>query len=128
MASLRGVIDAFNADGVEAALDYFDPGIEWWAPPEWLEDRLYAGHDGLRRLAGFWTQQFDGYRLEAERFVELGDDRVLVLLHQRGQIKGSRAPIEQPIGWIARGAGGKLAEVHVYFSWDAASDAAGLSR
>jgi ketosteroid isomerase-like protein len=126
-ASVRGLIDAFNADGIDAALEYFDPGVEWWAPPEWLEDRLYAGHDGIRRLADFWTQQFDEYRLEPERFVDLGDDRALVLMHQRGNIKGSRAPIEQPLGWIVQGQDGKLTEVRVYFSWHATLNAAGLS-
>ena len=125
---MRGLIDAFNADGIDAALEYFDPGVEWWAPPEWLEDRLYAGHDGIRRLADFWTQQFDEYRLEPERFVDLGDDRALVLMNQRGNIKGSRAPIEQPIGWIVEGQDGKLTEVRVYFSWHATLNAAGLSE
>ena len=124
---MRGLIDAFNADGIDAALEYFDPGVEWWAPPEWLEDRLYAGHDGIRRLADFWTQQFDEYRLEPERFVDLGADRALVLMNQRGNIKGSRAPIEQPIGWIVEGQDGKLTEVRVYFSWHATLNAAGLA-
>jgi ketosteroid isomerase-like protein len=127
-ASVRGLIDAFNADGIDAALEYFDPGVEWWAPPEWLEDRLYRGHEGIRRLADFWTQQFDEYRLEPKRFVNLGDDRALVLMHQRGNIKGSRSPIEQPIGWIVEGQDGKLTEVRVYFSWHATLNAAGLSE
>lgn len=120
------MLDAFSTGGIDAALDYFNPGIEWWAPPEWLEDRLYKGHDGLRRLADFWTQQFDEYRLEPEKFIDLGDDRVLVLIHQRGTIKGSRAPIEQPIGWIVQGHDGKFTAVNVYFSWEGALNAAGL--
>ena len=124
-ASFRGMVDAFNADGIDAALDYFDPGIEWWAPPEWLEDRLYAGHNGIRRLADFWTQQFDEYRLDPERFIDLVDDRVLVLAHQRGNIKGSSVPIEQPVGFIVRGQDGKLTRIHVYFSWEAALEVAG---
>src|SRR5262245_35424845 len=127
-APLRGAIEAFNDEGVEAALQYVDPEVEWWAPTEWLEDRLYRGHEGLRELAALWNQQFDEYGLAAERFVELGGEQVLALLHQRGRIKGTDDPIEQPLGYIARIRDGKLIEVHVYFSWEATLEAAGLSE
>jgi ketosteroid isomerase-like protein len=127
-APLRGAIEAFSDTGIDAALEYFDPEIEWWAPPEWLEDRLYRGHEGVRELAAFWTQQFDEYRLEPEKFIDLGGDQVLALLHQQGRIRGSGDRIEQPIGYIARIRDGKVAEVHVYFSWEATLEAAGLSE
>jgi SnoaL-like domain len=93
-APLRGAIEAFNDEGVDAALEYFDPEIEWWAPPEWLEDRLYRGHEGLRELATFWTEQFDDYHLSADKFIDLGGDQVLALLHQGGRIRGSGDRIE----------------------------------
>jgi ketosteroid isomerase-like protein len=127
-APLRGAIEAFNDEGIDAALEYCDPEIEWWAPPEWLEDRLYRGHEGLRELAAFWSEQFDEYQLKAEKFIELGDDQVLALLHQWGRIKGSGDPVEQPVGYIAHIRKGKLAEVYVYFSWEATLEAAGLSE
>jgi ketosteroid isomerase-like protein len=127
-APLRGAIEAFNDEGVDAALEFCDPEIEWWAPPDWLEDRLYRGHEGVRELAAFWSEQFDEYQLKAEKFIALGDDQVLALLHQRGRIKGSGDPVEQQVGWIARIREGKLAEVHVYFSWGATLEAAGLSE
>ena len=125
---VREAINAFSDQGIDAALEYLDPELEWWAPPEWLEDRLYKGHQGLRRLAEFWGQQFDEYRLDPERFVELGEGRVAALLHQRGRIKGSRVPIEQPIGWIARIEDGLVKEIWVYFSWEATLEAAGLGE
>jgi ketosteroid isomerase-like protein len=127
-APLRGAIEAFNNEGIDAALEYFDPEIKWWAPPEWLEDRLYKGHEGVRQLSAFWTKQFDGYGLEPEKFIELGGGQVVALLRQRGRIKGSGNRIEQPIGYIAQIQRGKVTEVQVYFSWDATLDAAGLEE
>jgi ketosteroid isomerase-like protein len=127
VAPLSGAIKAFNDEGIETALEYFDPEIEWVAPPEWLEDRLYRGHDGLRRLTAFWTQQFDEYRVEADRYIELGDNRVLALLHQRGRIKGSGDVIEGELGYLAQIQAGKLRKVHVYFSWEVALEAAGMA-
>ena len=127
-ALLRSAIEAFSDEGIDAALQYVDLEIEWWAPPDWLEDRLYTGHEEVRELAEFWTQQFDEYRLEPERIIELGDDRALALLHQRGRIKGSGDRIEQQVGYIARIREGKVTEVHVYFSWDATLEAGGLGE
>jgi ketosteroid isomerase-like protein len=126
-APLLSAIDAFNEGGVEAALEYFDPGIEWLAPPEWLEDRLYRGHDGLRRLSAYWTQLFDEYRLEPAREMDIGEDEVVLLLYQRGQIKGSGQPIEAPVGYLAQIRGGLVTRVNIYFSWEATLDAAGVA-
>jgi ketosteroid isomerase-like protein len=126
-APLLGLVEAFNEGGVEAALVYFDPEIEWWAPPEWLEDRVYEGHDGLRRLAAQWTQLFDQYRLEPETVIDVGDDEVVLLLHQHGQIVGSGDPVEGPLGYLALIRDGLVARLEVHFSWEGALDAAGIA-
>jgi ketosteroid isomerase-like protein len=120
-------IEAFNQGGVESALAFLDPEIEWWAPPEWLEDPVYRGHDGIRRLSAYWTELFDEYRLELVRIVEAGDDKVVILLNQLGQIRGSGDRIEGPIGYVAEVRGGLVARVDIYFSWERTLDAAGVS-
>ena len=127
MEVVRDTLAAFNRGGVEAALDYFDPSIEWLAPPEWLEQRLYKGHDGIREIAAVWTENFDEYRLDLERAIGAGD-RVIALVYQRGRIKGSGNEIEQPIGYDWEVRNGKGVRVQVYFSWNEALKAAGLSE
>jgi ketosteroid isomerase-like protein len=124
---VRQVVDSFNRGGVEAALRYFDPAINWVGPPEWLEDHLYEGHDGLRKLALQWNENFDEYRLDPERFID-GSDAVVVLLFLRGRIKGSAIPIDQAATWVCQLRQGKVAHVQVYFSWEEGLDAAGLSE
>ena len=84
---VRDTLAAFNRGGVKAALDYFDPSIEWLGPPEWLEERLYKGHDGIRKIAAVWTENFDNYWLDLEKTIDAGD-RVIALVYQRGRIKG----------------------------------------
>jgi SnoaL-like domain len=98
---LRGMIEDFNAGGVEAALVHVHPEITWHAPPEWLEQSVYTGHEGIRALAASWGQNFEEYRLHVERVTDLGADRALALLHQRGTIKGSRVAVEHAVAWIA---------------------------
>jgi len=116
---VRRTIEAFNRGGVEAALEHFDPEVEWFGPPEWLEDHLYEGHDGIRRLASAWGENFDEYRLDPERFIDAGD-AVVVLIYQRGRIRGSGDPIEQRIGYVWEVRDGKGARVQTYFSWEEA--------
>lgn len=122
---MLSAIEAFNQGGVESALPFLDPEIEWRAPPEWLEDPVYRGHDGIRRLAAHWTELFDQYRLERVRVVEVGDDKVVILLNQLGQIRGSGDRIEGPIGYVAEVRGGLVTRVDIYFSWEQTLQAAG---
>ena len=122
----RRFFDTFNREGVEAVLPYFDPEIEWLTPPEWLEEQVYKGHQGLRKLAAAWGDNFAEYRLDFERLIDVADDEVLVLVHQRGRIKGSNAGIEQQVGFEWQLRDGRIDRVRVHFSWEDALDTAGL--
>ena len=123
---VRRTIEAFNLDGLDAALEYLDPEVEWLAPPEWLEERLYKGHEGIRRLASQWAENFDEYHLDPHEFMDAGD-QVVGLVFQRGRIRGSHDPIEQRIGYVWEVRDGKGARIQVYFSWEEALEAGGLS-
>jgi ketosteroid isomerase-like protein len=123
---VRKTLEAFNAEGVEAALRYFDPEVEWLGPPEWLEKRLYKGHDGIREIAAVWGESFDEYRLDLEQAIDAGHDHVVALVHQRGRIKDGGVPIEQRIGYDWEVRDGRGVRVQVYFSWEEALQAAGV--
>ena len=124
---MRHVVENFNRGGVEAVLPYFHDDIEWVGPPEWLDDHLYKGHEGLRKLASQWTDSFDEYRLDPERFTDTGTS-VVVLLFTRGRIKDSELPIAQESSWVCRIENGKVTHVQVYFSWQEGLEATGLSE
>ncbi len=97
-------------------------------PPEWLEEHLYKGHEGIRRITSQWSEQFDEYRVDPERFIDVGDEVVVVLLFGRGHIKGSTVPMEQKLGYVWEIRGGKGWRVRVDFSWNEALEAAGLGE
>jgi ketosteroid isomerase-like protein len=119
--------DAFNRSGIEAALPYIDPQIEWYGPPGWLEQHVYTGHEGIRQLAATWSDNFDGLRLDVERVIDVDDDEVLVLVYQRGRIKDSGVPIELRVGYEWQLRKGKTVRVQAHFSWEEALEAVGLS-
>ena len=125
---MLNAIEAFNETGVEAALPYLHSEIEWVAPPEWLEDRLYKGHDGIRRLSAYWTQLFDEYTLVPQRVIDAGEGRVVILLHQQGRIVGSGDRVESPLGYLVEIRDRVITRVEIYFSWEATLEAAGLSE
>jgi len=127
-APMLNAIAAFNETGVEAALHYLHSEIEWVAPPEWLEDRLYKGHDGIRRLSAYWTQLFDEYTLVPQRVIDAGEGRVVILLHQQGRIVGSGDRVESPLGYLVEIRDRVVTRVEIYFSWEATLEAAGLSE
>jgi ketosteroid isomerase-like protein len=74
-----------------------------------------------------WTENFDEYRLDLEKVIDAGD-RVVALVYQRARIKRSGDLIEQQIGYDWEVRDGKGVRVQVYFSWDEALEAVGLSE
>jgi ketosteroid isomerase-like protein len=126
--TLRVMIEDFDAGGVDASLEHIHPEVTWNAPPEWLERRVYVGHQGIRELAASWEENFEEYRLEIERLEELDEDRAFVLVRQRGTIRGSVDEIEQAVAFIAEIRDGLVVRVDVFFSWEAGLEAAGLEQ
>jgi ketosteroid isomerase-like protein len=73
-------IAALNRDGVEGFLAYCDPDVEWITPPDWPEEPVFNGHDGVRRAIALFGEQLDDFHVEMERVVDVDEDRVVVLL------------------------------------------------
>jgi ketosteroid isomerase-like protein len=122
---IRKATETFNEHGIEAVFDVYREDFEWYSPPEWPEDEVYRGHEGLAKIAHAWTQNFDEYRWDPERFIADGD-MVVVLLHHRGRTRNEGVWIEQPVGAVFFMRDGQVARVHAYFSWAEALDFAGI--
>jgi ketosteroid isomerase-like protein len=71
-----------------------DPGIEWViadgpAPGSW------TGRGNMARIWREWLDAWADFRVEAERYRELDDGRVLALVRFRGRTKTSGVDIEE---------------------------------
>jgi len=121
-------IAALNRDGVEGFLAYCDPDVEWIAPPDWPEDPVFNGHDGVRRAIALFGEQLDDFHVEMERVVDVDEGRVVVLLHQSGRIKGSDHTLREPLGVATEFRDGKATRFQLYFSWREALKAVGLEE
>ena len=82
--------------------------------------RWAAGHLAV------WTANFDDFKLEMHEVREVGD-RVLALGEMVGRIKGSGAPIRQPLGIVySQFRGGQIREAYNFLTWREALEAVGL--
>jgi ketosteroid isomerase-like protein len=121
-------IAALNRDGVEGFLAYCDPDVEWITPPDFLEDRVFQGYEGVRRAIKLFDDQLDGFRVDIDSVVDVDDDRVVVLLYQSGAIKGSSHTLQQELGVATAFRDGRATRFQLYFSWEEALASVGMTK
>jgi hypothetical protein len=115
---------AYADGGVEAALAFLAPDAVSYAFPEWVEDPVYRGHDGARKLDSIWRDNFDDFAIELLEVRDLGG-RILLLGEMTGRVKGSGAPICQPIAALdSNFRHGMVGEIRYFSSWEQAFKAA----
>src|SRR5207248_1760025 len=94
---VRRMYKGFEARGIEGALRYVAADAVWYPFPEWVEASEYPRHEGVREVVAVWTENFDEFAIEVHELREVGD-QVVALTEQKGRIKGTGAPIRQPVG------------------------------
>jgi ketosteroid isomerase-like protein len=123
----RGFIEAYAAGaGIERALSVFSPDVVLYPFPDWVEASVYRGHDGVRRLTAVWADTFEDFAIAPEEVRDLGD-RVVMLGHTTGRIKGTGVPIRQPVGAVFSDFRDReIGEAHFFVTWQQALAAVGL--
>ena len=110
--------DFFDPEIVYSRIGTETPGMEG----EWrgLEEMSEGTRDYFR--------VFSDLRIEAERIIDLGDDRVLVLTRQTGHGKLSGVPFDHQLGDLMTLKAGKIVAMDAYWHRTEALDAAGLTE
>jgi ketosteroid isomerase-like protein len=125
---VRRAFDAFSVGGIEALLPFYPPDVVWYSVAEWLEDPIYRGHDGTRRLTATWTDNFDDWAWEVHEIRAVGT-RVVALAEMTGRTKDSGVPIHQPIGIVSSDfRDGMIGQVRFFTSWPEALKAVALAE
>src|SRR2546421_10142846 len=101
------------------------PDIEWIEDPQRPDGRIYLGHEGVRESFERWLENFEEYAFEAERFVDCGDD-VLVVAREHGRGAASGASASSRIYVIYTFRGSKIARYREFYDEQAALEAVGL--
>jgi ketosteroid isomerase-like protein len=124
----RSSFEAHSSGGIEAALRFYAADMVWYTGPGWIEDDVYRGHDGARRVDAVFSDSFEDYALELHEIRAVGE-RVLALFEATGRMKGSGAPVHQRVGLVMAGfRDGTIGEVRSFFSWTEALRAVGVEE
>jgi ketosteroid isomerase-like protein len=88
ITALRGAYSAFNRGDIDAALEPFDPQIEWTEPAEFPGGGTYHGREGVKRYLTQSRAAWAEGSSEPERFITAGN-RIVVFVRARVRPKGS---------------------------------------
>ena len=102
-----------------------DPEIEWVEDPQRADSRVYRGHDGVRESFERWLDQWDEYGMDAERFIDYGDD-VFVVAREEGRGATSGATVSARIYLVFTFREGKVLRYREFYEEAAALAAVGL--
>jgi ketosteroid isomerase-like protein len=118
-------IAAYNRRDFDAAIEHFDPKVDWVLPAH----QDFDSCRGPQQIIRFWEgldETFDELRLDPQEFVDAGD-RVAVRLRYFGRGKGSGVEIETEMyHQVTTFRDGLIVRFDYVTSWQEALDLAGV--
>jgi ketosteroid isomerase-like protein len=124
---VRRSIEAYEREGLDGSLRYYDPEIEWTSTDAYIEPATYRGHAGVRRYLGAPEEEFDDLRIEPVVLIDAGE-KVISSVRISGRGKASGAPVTLTLISLGSVRAGLIYRVRNYPDMAAALEAAGLSE
>lgn len=88
------MFEAHAAGPPGAALELLHPEVEYDTTAR-LDGGIWHGHEGVRHALSEWTDSWQDWTLEVERYIDAGEGRVVVLWRERGRVKSSGSALAQ---------------------------------
>jgi len=88
ISGLRAAYEAFNRGDIAAAVELFDPQIEWTEPAEFPGGGTYHGVAGAKTYLIQSRASAAEVHSEPEKFIPVGD-RIVVFVHARVRANNS---------------------------------------
>ena len=124
---VREAFEAFLGGDQETTAQLVDPEVEFHGTVGGLEEgRIAHGQSQIDQT--FEAEDLEAWeerRLEAEEFIDAGDN-VVVLLHEYRRGRGSGVELETKTAVVVAVSGGRVVRIQGYMDRDAALEAAGL--
>jgi ketosteroid isomerase-like protein len=126
---VRAAFDAFLSGDREKTAELVDPEVEFHGTVGGLQEgQIAQGQSEIdREFEEVDLEAWEERRLEAEEFIDAGDD-VVVLLHEYRRGRGSGVELEAKTAVVVAVYGGRVVRIQGYMDRDAALEAAGLSE
>ena len=121
----KAFLDAYNRRDFDAAVEFFDPEVEWVLPDHQRSDSC-CGPDEIRRFWAGLDETFEELRLDALESVDAGD-QVAIRLRYYGRGKASGVEIEGDLyHQVTTFRDGMMVRIEYFGSWPEALEAVGL--
>jgi uncharacterized protein len=115
----------YEARGLDAALEFYAPDIEWDMSDRVFNPKVYRGHDGVRswrtELRDVWSE----WRNEPEQFID-ADDRVVAIVRSVAKADGSGVELTERWAQVWTVRDGKIVRLRHYRDPAVALEAVGL--
>ena len=128
MELVRRAYDAVNRRDIAAIEAIWAEDCVFYSVFAASEGRVFRGRQGVRDFFAAIDEAFDEYRIEPERILDAGDDRIVALTRITARGKASGIPIEQPVGQIWTVKGKEVRRVDGFADPAQALEAAGLQE
>ena len=104
VARLKLGYAAFNEGGVTAIVDWLAPDIEVYERTTLPDSEIYRGVVGIAELFASNMEAFEKLEFEPERFIDCGDDDIIVVVRQRAVGRASGAVVQDVVAhrWTMR--------------------------
>jgi ketosteroid isomerase-like protein len=124
---VRDFIDAYNRRDFDAAIESFDPEIDFVLPARQSADSGRGPDHVIHFFEGI-DETFDELRLLPQEFVD-GGDRVATRLRHFAHGKRSGLALDEELyHQVTTFSGGRIVRIEYFADWNAALEAAGLSE
>jgi ketosteroid isomerase-like protein len=118
-------IAAYNRRDFDAAVEFFDPEIEWVLPARQRADSC-RGPEEVRRFWAGLDETFEELRLDPQESVDAGD-HVAIRLRYYGRGKASGLEMEAELyHQVTTFRDGMMVRIEYFSSWPEALEAVGL--
>ena len=123
----RRAFEAIEERGLDAALEFMDPEVEFEPPEDAPEGRgVFKGHEAVRDRWDLLLDPFGDVRLRADEFVEADAQTVIAVFRIQARGRASGAPVEMRVAHLVTVRDGKAIRIRAFLDPDQAKRAAGL--
>jgi ketosteroid isomerase-like protein len=125
---VRRAWEAWIRGDLDTLFETFDPAVEWDTTTfeGWPDPGVYHRHEGVRRFFEEWLAFWERYEAGVDEYLDVDDDRVLVLCWQRGSVRGSSVPVQMDWAQLCTLKRGFVCRMAAYSDRADALEAAGL--
>jgi ketosteroid isomerase-like protein len=113
-----------NPGDLSPIRDLLDPDVEFHPAEITPDSAPLSGRDAVIDRLETLVAEFGSVTLEPREFIEVDDEKLVVVLNVRGRGRASGAETEMTLAYVLRGRDGRALSMHAFFDRDEALAAA----